>query len=209
MQEQADPANSGINGPFGKLDRFLLKLEEFILAYGIIGLALLLMGNVFSRVVTGHSIMFVQETAQAMVVLVTFLGLGYCARKARHIRMSALYDIMPAKVRKVMIILMATVTCAVMFAMAYWSFEYVLKVKASDAVTPILRFPVWQINVWVPLGFFMAALEYLLTIFKNLGAKEVFLSIEVPDGYEEEAVGADASCATECAKEAEAAGGQV
>jgi TRAP-type C4-dicarboxylate transport system permease small subunit len=189
MDEKAATKQSGLSGPFAKIDRVLVIVEEFILSYGIIALATLLMVNIMSRLITGHSIIFVQETAQAIVVIVTFLGLGYCARKARHIRMSALYDIMPEKVRKIMIILMALVTCIVMAAMGYWSFLYLLKVKASSAVTPMLRFPVWMINVWVPIGFFMAAIEYALTIYKNLTTSEVYLSVEIPDGYEDETIG--------------------
>jgi C4-dicarboxylate transporter, DctQ subunit len=189
MDEKTEKSTSGLSGPFGKVDNALLKVEEFILSYGIIGLASLLMANIMSRLISGHSIIFVQETAQAMVVIVTFLGLGYCARKARHIRMSALYDIMPPKVRKIMIILMALVTCAVMAAMGYWSVLYIIKVKASSAVTPMLRFPVWMINIWVPVGFFMAALEYALTIYKNLTCPEVYLSVEIQDGYEDETIG--------------------
>ncbi len=88
-----------------------------------------------------------------------------------------------------MIILMAVVTCIVMAAMGYWSFLYLLKVKASSAVTPILRFPIWIINVWVPIGFFMAALEYALTVYKNLTTADVYLSVEVQDGYEDESIG--------------------
>jgi len=189
MDEKTEKSTSGLSGPFAKVDNALLKVEEFILSYGIIGLASLLMANIISRLITGHSIIFVQETAQAIVVIVTFLGLGYCARKARHIRMSALYDIMPPKVRKIMIILMALVTCAVMAAMGYWSVLYIIKVKASSAVTPMLRFPVWMINIWVPVGFFMAALEYALTIYKNLTCPEVYLSVEIQDGYEDETIG--------------------
>ena len=38
-----------------------------------------------------------------VILLVTFAGVGYAARHGRHIRMSAIYDHMPNKARKVLV----------------------------------------------------------------------------------------------------------
>lgn len=183
---------------FRGVDLVLLKVEEFVLAYGIILLAVLLIANVIGRSVFNFSLMFVEEVSQAIVVLVTFLGLGYCTRKARHIRMSAIYDLFGPRVRKVLIILMALVTAATMAAMGWWSWEYMLKVKKFGNVTPTLRFPLWIILVAVPIGFFMAAFEYLLTIVKNFRESDVYLSVEVPDEYEDESIPAPPCEGPEC-----------
>lgn len=183
-----DRPRSAAGKIFHGVDMVLLKVEEFVLAYGIILLAALLIANVMGRTLFNHSLMFVEEVSQAIVVLVTFLGLGYCTRKARHIRMSAIYDLFGPRVRKVLIVIMAVVTAVTMAAMGYWSLEYMLKVKQYGNVTPTLRFPLWIILVSVPVGFFMAAFEYILTIVKNFREEEVYLSVEVPDGYEDESI---------------------
>lgn len=171
---------------FGKIDKTLLVIEEIVLAWGIILLAMLLCGNVVSRAVFNLSWVFVEEVAQAIVVLVTFLGLGYCTRKARHIRMTAFYDQMGPTLRKVLIVIISLVTAIVLILMGYWSVLYTLKIKSVGNVTPILRLPMYLILCWVPIGFLMAALEYAMAIVKNLREKDVYLSVEIPDGYEEE-----------------------
>ena len=70
--------------------------------------------------------------------------------------------------------------------MAYWSWLYMVKIRSVGNVTPILRVPVYLILFWVPMGFLMAAVEYVMAVVKNLREKDVFLSVEIPDGYEEE-----------------------
>lgn len=183
---------------FLKIDPVLLHIEEYILSYGIIILAILLIGNVLSRVIFNYSWQFVEEIAQAIVVFVTFLGLGYCVRKARHIRMTAIYDLLGDRVRKVFIIVISAVTGATMLVLAYWSALYAINTYQMGNVSSSLRIPMYLIYMWVPIGFFMAAIEYALTIYKNLKAEGVYLSIEMPDIYEEELLSlSEASCSIE------------
>lgn len=175
----------------GFIDHCLLRLEEGILSWGVIVLAVLVIGSVLSRSVLNSSWIFMEEVANAIMILITFLGLGYCVRKARHIRMSAIHDMMPEKVRKVLIIVISVGTGAVMLVMGWWAFEYTMQIHKAGNVTPALRVPQYWIAVWVPVGFFMAALEYFMTVYKNLRSREVYLSIEVQDGYEDEDLAAD------------------
>ncbi|MGA7876186.1 MAG: TRAP transporter small permease [Desulfoferrobacter sp.] len=180
------PKANVIKRAFGKVDPILMHVEEYILAYGIIILALLLIGNVLSRVIFNYSWQFIEEIAQTIVIFVTFLGLGYCVRKARHIRMTAIYDMLGERTRKVFIIIISAGTGATMLMLAYWSASYAWNTYQRASVTPSLRIPLYFIYFWVPFGFFMAAIEYILTIFKNLKEKDVYLSIEQLDGYEDE-----------------------
>ena len=53
-------------------------------------------------------------------------------------------------------------------------------------VTPIIRFPLWLVYIWVSIGLFVGGVHYALTIFKNLRSPGVYLSIEKEDAYEDE-----------------------
>ena len=168
------------------IDSVLLKTEETILSYGTISLAVLVIGSVVSRTVFNHSWIFMEEVANTIMILITFLGLGYCVRKARHIRMSAMHDMMPRSVRKVLILIVSLGTGTVMLVMGYWAVLYTHQVYTAGNVTPALRVPQYLITLWIPVGFAMAAIEYFMTIYKNLRTREVYLSIDVPDEYEDE-----------------------
>ena len=176
------------------IDQAIHKLEEIMLAVGVIAMALNTIVGVVSRFVFNSAITVTDELNVIFIVLVTFAGLSYAARYGRHIRMSALYDLMPAKARKALMLVIATVTSSLLFFLAYYSCYYIVEVYGSGRILPALGLPVFYIYLWAPLGFVMAGLQYAFTAIKNLTEKEVYLSTNVKDGY---AVAEDANQAAE------------
>jgi TRAP-type C4-dicarboxylate transport system permease small subunit len=99
--------------------------------------------------------------------------------------MSAIYDTLSSRSRKILMIVIAVITSIAMFALCYFSVGYIGKVATSGRVLPALQIPVWWIYVWVPVGFFVTGSQYLLTAIKNIIEKDVYLSTVVLEGYEE------------------------
>jgi C4-dicarboxylate transporter, DctQ subunit len=170
---------------FAAVDHAIARFEAFVLAFGVILMAVNSIVNVIGRFVFAQSIYFTEELNQFLIVVVTFVGISYAARKGRHIRMSAFYDQLSERGRKFMMIFVAAVTAAVLFVLAYYSFEYVMRVAKLGKVTPSLQVPLYLTYIWVPLGLLMTAIQYVLTVVKNLQADEVYISYEQVDAYEE------------------------
>jgi TRAP-type C4-dicarboxylate transport system permease small subunit len=119
--------------------------------------------------------------------MITFAGIGYAARQGRHIRMSALFDLLPIAGRRWLMLLIAFFTSLVMFALAFFSVRYIDSVASSGRVLSSLRIPVWWIYLWVPVGLSVTGIQYLLTALKNLRSTQaVHLSTEVRDGYDQD-----------------------
>lgn len=167
------------------VDNAIARFEAFVLAFGVLLMAANSIANVIGRFVFAHSLYFSEELNQFLIVLVTFVGLGYAARKGRHIRMSALYDQLSDRGRKLLMILIATVTSLVMFVLAYYSYEYVARLAKLGKVTPSLQIPLYLTYIWVPIGFVITGIQYLLTAFKNLQSPDIYISYEQIDSYEE------------------------
>jgi C4-dicarboxylate transporter DctQ subunit len=159
--------------------------EEAALIAGMSALAVLLVVDVVAREFW-KSLYYSEELSQFLVIFTTFAGLGYGVRKARHIRMAAIYDLMNERVQKILVYLMAGLSLVIMFVFAYLSVIYVAKVARLGQTTPALRWPYWIIVVITPLGFFLAGVQYVLTVVKNiLRKKEVWLSPEQQSEYDE------------------------
>jgi C4-dicarboxylate transporter, DctQ subunit len=167
------------------LFRVIRRVEEWVLAYGILVIAMVTIGNVLSRVLRNESLAFAEEVSQFFIILVTFLGLSYAAGHGRHIRMSALYDQLPPRGRKVLMIVIAGVTAAILLVMAFHAGRYVTGVYSLGTVSPVLRVPLWLVYAAAPLGFVLAGVQYLLTVARNLLEDDVYLSWEHRDEYEE------------------------
>lgn len=169
------------------VDRAIARFEAFVLAAGVLLMATNSIANVIGRFVFAQSIYFTEELNQFLIVLVTFVGLSYAARKGRHIRMSAVYDQLSDRGRKILMIVIAASTALVMFVLAYYAYEYIARLAKLGKVTPSLQVPLWLTYLWVPIGFVITGIQYGLTVVRNLQAPDVYISYEQVDTYEEPA----------------------
>jgi TRAP-type C4-dicarboxylate transport system permease small subunit len=179
----ADP-RSTLPGPLGLIDDAVARVESVLLAAGVLLMALNTIANVVGRFAFQSSLFFSEELNRILIILITFAGISYAARQGRHIRMSAIYDALPPRGRKWMMVLIATVTAALMFALCWWSVGYILTQAGRGRLLPALQIPVWWTLVWVPVGFFMTGLQYALTAVKNVTSPDIYLSTAVLEGYE-------------------------
>ena len=183
--ENAKEHESSLPGVLGTIDSLISRIESFALAGGVLLMATNTVANVIGRFVFQHSLFFTEEVNRIIIILITFAGVGYAARHGRHIRMSAIYDQLPFMGRKVLMVIIAIVTAVAMFALCYFSVRYIGKVQSSGRVLPALQIPIWWIFVWVPIGFFVTGTQYAMTAIKNIIEKDVYLSTNVLEGYEE------------------------
>jgi C4-dicarboxylate transporter DctQ subunit len=158
------------------IDNGIAKLEEYIMAIGVILMAVNTIINVISRFIFNHSIIFAEELNSTFILLVTFAGIGYAARHGRHIRMSAVYDHLPDKTRKILMTIIVAVTAFFMFFLAYYAVQYLYHVYSKGRIMPALGVQVYIIYLWVPVGFFITGVQYALTTVKNIQRKEIYLS---------------------------------
>ncbi|EEE36112.1 trap dicarboxylate transporter, dctq subunit [Rhodobacteraceae bacterium KLH11] len=174
-------------GFLGKIDAVIGRIEVWILGWGIILMAVNTIANVFGRYVLNQSIYFSEELNEFLIVIVTFMGLGYATRKGIHIRMSAIYDALPIKIRKGLMVVIAATTAVVMAILAWYALEYVQKVASRGRITPALQLPLYLTYVWVVIGLALASFQYLLTAIRNLNfaEEEVYVSYLEIDSYED------------------------
>ena len=166
---------------FKKIDKVIEMIEAFILSTGIMLMATVLIGNVIARVVFNNSWTFAEEVGQMLVVIVTFMGLGYAVRKGNHVNMSAFIDLAPRKGKKLMAIFIATVSMIVMFVFAYYSYQYTMTVVARGRVTPALELPRYLTTMFLPIGFTLAGIQYAVNLVLNLTNKDdIYFNNERP-----------------------------
>lgn len=163
-------------------------VEVSILVFCVAALGILLIVNVLARTFF-QSIYFAEEISTFLVMLMTFTGVSYGVRKARHIRMGAFLDAMPPKMEKTFIIIISFVSAVVMAIMAWASWEYLINAMSKGHMTPALQIPTWTFYIVIPIGFGLACIQYLRTILKNFIEKDPWQSPDQQSEYEDEEIG--------------------
>jgi TRAP-type C4-dicarboxylate transport system permease small subunit len=174
-----------INRTVGKV---VNAVEVTILVTCVGSLGILLITNVIARTFF-QSIYFAEEISKFLVMLITFTGVSYGVRKARHIRMGAFLDSMPPKMEMVFIIIISLISAVVMAIMTWASWKYLMNAMTMQHMTPALRMPTWTFYVIIPIGFGLACIQYIRTILKNLIEKEPWQSPDQQSEYEDEEIG--------------------
>ncbi len=168
-----------------RADAVVETIERLVLTGGILLMAAITIANVIARNLFLHSLSFADEINQLLIVLITFIGIGYGVRHARHIRMAALHDQLGPKGRKALVLLVSIGTAALLLALSWYALRYVGRMQTLGSVTPALQIPLWLIYAWAPLGFLIGAIQYILAAARNLMSEEVYLSFTRKDEYDE------------------------
>ncbi|AWI74720.1 C4-dicarboxylate ABC transporter permease [Parazoarcus communis] len=165
-----------------KVSRISERIEEFIVCFSIVLIMLNSTANAMGRYFFGKSIFFSEELNQFLIVSVTFIGFAYAVRKGRNIRMTAVYDSLGHRSRKVITTAISITTAMLLFYLAYKAFFYVQELKDINRLSPALEFPVYIIYSIIPIGLAMAGLQYLISFVMNLLHREIHLSHDVIEG---------------------------
>lgn len=145
-----------------KLENVWSEVERGVLSITVILMSIMLVGNALSRYLFSKSWGFTEEIGQLSVVVLTFMGIGYAARKGMHIEMSGFYDMMSEKYQRIVKIIINLVTAIIMLVCTYLSYQYVNHLFEIGQVTTILRLPLYLVMIVVPLGFLLAFIRYLV-----------------------------------------------
>jgi len=174
-------------GTLARVSSLIDKFEAFILCLAVFLLAVLQIMDVIARNVA-QSLSYTSELSQLLMIMITFVGTSYGARRARHIRMGAIVDLFSPRLRKVVIVVTHAVSALVMFIMAYYGYRHMMGIKRLAILTPALLIPHWLFYIVVPIGFSVAGVHYVRAIIKNFRENEVWLSAEQQGEYEDEVI---------------------
>ncbi|MFW5993942.1 MAG: TRAP transporter small permease [Halanaerobiaceae bacterium] len=168
-----------------KINAGMKKLEEFIVGYGTIALAFLLIANVIDRNLFGSKLYFVDEVNTFIIIYITFVGTSYAARNGRHIRMSALSDLVPKKFEKLMMYIMTLGTFIFIGWTTWIVSKYVLDLFSSGRQSSLLQVPLWSIWIIAPIGLGLTTIHYFMAFLKNLKEEDVWISFDEKSEYGE------------------------
>ena len=173
-----------------RINRVIVRVEEWILAFSVLVMALTLIANVVGRFAFGKGVYAAEEIGQYCIYAITFIGLSYAVTTGKHINMLGLFDMMPKQIQKADALLISAVTGVTMGVLTVISFQYVSTLQMMGKVSINLHVPTWIAVAVIGCGFLFACLQYVLVFIKNLQEKDIYLGLDapyVPDFKREEA----------------------
>jgi TRAP-type C4-dicarboxylate transport system permease small subunit len=176
-------AIKGVLAALAVLDRAIGVIERLIIGGTMLAMALLMSAHVVGQLLFDRGIPGTYEVTEMLIVVMTFVGVSYAARHARHIRMSALYEQLHGGARKALLMLICVGTATLMFYFAWKSGQYVIDVHDRGRVSSALGLPMWIVYQALPAGFALAGIQYLLILIRNALSPGIWRSFNEEETY--------------------------
>ncbi|MGY4877289.1 TRAP transporter small permease [Vreelandella aquamarina] len=125
--------------------------ERWLGALSLVVIALISLGNVVTRYLTGGSFSFTEEFSVFLLVVLTFAGASVALRRNRHIRISLLEHHLPARFRSVLIGFQALCGVVVLGLIVWFGGQLAWQEYQWESLSPGLGLPQWWYLVWLPL----------------------------------------------------------
>jgi TRAP-type C4-dicarboxylate transport system permease small subunit len=125
--------------------------ERWLASLALIIIAVISLGNVVTRYITGGSLAFTEEFSVFLLVVLTFAGAAVALRRNGHIRVGLLERALPAAPRRVLILFQWGCGMAVLGLITWFGGKLAWQEYQWESLSPGLGLPQWWYIVWLPL----------------------------------------------------------
>jgi TRAP-type C4-dicarboxylate transport system permease small subunit len=121
----------------------------------------LVCADVILRAVSTHSLPWVFEVTEFLLVYIPLLTFPWLARRQQHIIIDVFTSWLPLRVAHALRIVVLIVAAGTCLWVAYWGAFATLTAYDRNIINAgLVAFPRWALLVSFPLGFSMAAIEF-------------------------------------------------
>lgn len=125
--------------------------ERWLSSLALVVIALISLGNVVTRYVTGGSLAFTEEFSVFLLVVLTFAGASVALRRNGHIRIGLLERALPEAPRKALIVFQWLCGAIVLGLITWFGARLTWEEYQWESLSPGLGLPQWWYIVWLPV----------------------------------------------------------
>lgn len=142
--------------------------ERALGAAALLIIALISLGNVITRYITGGSFSFTEELSVFLLVLMSLAGASVALRDDRHIRISLLERALPPAWRQKLILIQGVGILSVLLLISYYGGKMAWEEYQWGSESPGLGLPQWWYLIWLPILSITMTLRQLQRLRERL-----------------------------------------
>lgn len=150
-----------------KILSFLCNLD-LLVASVVLGILIVLTFLVIWRRVIGQPFTWLEEVQLACMVWIVFAAGGAAFRTGNHVAIEVIVDLLPAKLQKLMEVLLSIVVVAVLGYLFYQSLGFIQMFLKSGRSTSMIKIPYALIYGIAPLSYVLMVISYFYSIITGV-----------------------------------------
>ena len=158
-----------LRNPLVKIIRSISRVFFWIAGLIVLVTMLLTVSDIFSRFVLNKPFAFTFELTELMMIIVTFLGLGYITAINRQIDVDILVPRLPLRVQGAIGAFNALLGIGLFSLIAWQTAIRALQVWQENLCTEILKLTMTPVIFIVSLGSLLLCLELVIVLIGSLG----------------------------------------
>lgn len=164
---------------FHKISRWMDKAGEYLCLVMLFAMVILTGAQIICRVFF-EALAWSEELARYLLVWSSLVGASCVYRRAGHISVTVIQDLLPAKGKKAMKVLVHIICIVFFVMMIYFGFIYTGKMSAQ--LSPAMRLPMGYMYAVIPVSGIMLLLQAIDAILTTLFDKEPKTEIVSEEG---------------------------
>lgn len=140
-------------------------IAAYVAGFGIVALMFLTTLNVVLRLVQGRGVAGAVELSEVTLAAIAFLAIPFAVKGAEHVSTALLYDRLPPRMARTLLLLGGTVVLLVVIISAWVAWPQAMRSLASgEARMGLTRIPIWPGRVGVAIGLTLTALQLMASM---------------------------------------------
>lgn len=161
-----------MNNIIQKIDKFFVKLQEYILIISSVTICMLIFTAAFARYILKVDFYGSEEIIMLAAFWLYFIGSSLAEREDSHINADMVgVFIKNEKIKKIISILKYCISLAISITVTYWSYEYILRSLTLHPTTPVLKMPLIYTQIPVLISFILMDIYLFSHIIRVISNK--------------------------------------
>ncbi len=148
--------------------RKLNKLEEGLLAFSLLGIALFTFAETALRYTVSYTFSWFQELANYTIIFTTFLGASIGVKYGVHFSMEALPQSTPDRVSHLLKAAAYFISGAMVVLFMWYGFVHVTTIKGFDVRSSAMNLPMYIPYLPIPVFSITMAFRFFFLAFRHL-----------------------------------------
>ncbi len=124
--------------------------------------------QVFTRYVLNNSFTWTEELSRYLFIWMIYMSISYGIKKNAHICVEVLVDIMPRKIRPIILLIGDIITLVYCALISFFGYKISAFIYTSGQVSPAMGIPMGIVYISVPIGFSLAVIRIMQRIIGDI-----------------------------------------
>jgi len=148
------------------------KLWGYIETCTSVAAMLIMTVSIFMQVIFRYMIQsalpWSEELARYAMIYLTFIGVSAGTKSGAHFSVTAIVDVLPAKLRKYVNMAEHTISTVLFSVYLIMSAQMVMSIYSTHQLTPAMQLPIFIIYLSLPLGFAGTIFRYIQILVNDI-----------------------------------------